>query len=325
MLIQIEEPTNISDNLLETLKQAITAEKLTLNPPFEGTKTIESYHNFIISSNKPNPTIIFPTLSAGERRFIFFAMINKNTKGIDDIEYREKLLNQDMKALHPYFEKNYRPFIEGVIREEHTKQFVFPNCYYTTPETINIKFNIDSIAKFWYQVLLTGKINGSSQNYPTFDFCNPVYVGGNSAFCINKEKLYEEYKENCKTSSTTPIAYNKFFEKSNLINIGESARSQHMNHNKVLGLSKLNRIVEFFAKRPQVQERLTEQICEAISFIAETDDVAVYIDAQHYCVKSRGIQDTGSSTVTLSTRGLFAEPESEVRREFLNIARMDQR
>ena len=96
-------------------------------------------------------------------------------------------------------------------------------------------------------------------------------------------------------------------------------------HNKVLGLSKLNRIVEFFAKRPQVQERLTEQICEAISFIAETDDVAVYIDAQHYCVKSRGIQDTGSSTVTLSTRGLFAEATSEVRREFLNIARQDQR
>jgi len=93
-------------------------------------------------------------------------------------------------------------------------------------------------------------------------------------------------------------------------------------HTKVLGLSKLNRIVEFFAKRPQVQERLTEQICEAISFITETSDVAVYIDAQHYCVKSRGIQDTGSSTVTLSTRGLFAEPESEVRREFLNIARL---
>ena len=93
-------------------------------------------------------------------------------------------------------------------------------------------------------------------------------------------------------------------------------------HAKVLGLSKLNRIVEFFAKRPQVQERLTEQICETISFIAETADVAVYIDAQHYCVKSRGIQDTGSSTVTLSTRGKFAEPDSEVRREFLNIARL---
>ena len=93
-------------------------------------------------------------------------------------------------------------------------------------------------------------------------------------------------------------------------------------HAKVLGLSKLNSIVQFFAKSPQVQERLTEQICETISFIAESDDVAVYIDAQHYCVKSRGIQDTGSSTVTLSTRGKFSEPDSEVRREFLNIARL---
>lgn len=93
-------------------------------------------------------------------------------------------------------------------------------------------------------------------------------------------------------------------------------------HKKVLGLSKLNRIVEFFAKRPQVQERLTEQIAETISFITESPDVAVYIDAKHYCVKSRGIQDTGSSTVTLSTRGTFAEQNSDIRREFLNIARL---
>ena len=96
-------------------------------------------------------------------------------------------------------------------------------------------------------------------------------------------------------------------------------------HKKVLGLSKLNRIVEFFSKRPQVQERLTEQICETIAFIAETDDVAVYIDASHYCVKSRGIQDTGSSTVTLSTRGVFSVPKSDIRREFLNIARLSSR
>jgi len=90
---------------------------------------------------------------------------------------------------------------------------------------------------------------------------------------------------------------------------------------KVLGLSKINRIAEFFSKRPQVQERLTNQICETLSFITESDDVAVYIDAMHYCVKSRGIQDTGSSTVTLATKGAFASADSEVRREFLAIAR----
>lgn len=90
----------------------------------------------------------------------------------------------------------------------------------------------------------------------------------------------------------------------------------------VLGLSKLNRVAAFFAKRPTVQERLTEQIAEAISFIAETPDVAVYVDAVHYCVKSRGVEDTSSSTVTLATRGIFSEENSDIRREFLNLARM---
>jgi GTP cyclohydrolase I len=62
---------------------------------------------------------------------------------------------------------------------------------------------------------------------------------------------------------------------------------------KVLGLSKINRIVEYFAKRPQIQERLTEQVFHALCYILETDNVAVMIDAQHYCVKSRGVEDTG--------------------------------
>ena len=90
---------------------------------------------------------------------------------------------------------------------------------------------------------------------------------------------------------------------------------------KLLGLSKLNRIVQFFAKRPQVQERLTEQIRATIQYVAQTDDVAVYVDAKHWCVKSRGIQDQTSSTVTLSVGGVFAEKTSEIRKEFLNLAR----
>jgi GTP cyclohydrolase I len=89
----------------------------------------------------------------------------------------------------------------------------------------------------------------------------------------------------------------------------------------LLGISKLNRIVQFFAKRPQVQERLTEQIRATIQYVAETKDVAVYVDAKHWCVKSRGIQDQTSSTVTLSVGGVFAEDNSEIRKEFLNLAR----
>ena len=90
----------------------------------------------------------------------------------------------------------------------------------------------------------------------------------------------------------------------------------------MLGLSKLNRVTEYFSRRPQVQERLTEQIRAAIAYVTETADVAVYIDSEHFCVKSRGIQDTNSSTVTLSVGGVFAEDKSDIRREFLNLARM---
>ena len=90
---------------------------------------------------------------------------------------------------------------------------------------------------------------------------------------------------------------------------------------KVLGLSKINRIVEYFSKRPQIQERLTEQIFHTLCFILETNDVAVLIDAQHYCVKSRGVEDTGSSTVTVRLGGGF-KSDPAARNEFLSIARM---
>lgn len=89
---------------------------------------------------------------------------------------------------------------------------------------------------------------------------------------------------------------------------------------KVLGLSKINRIVEYFSKRPQIQERLTEQIFHTLQFILETEDVAVMIDAQHYCVKSRGVEDTGSSTVTSRLGGGFKN-DPAVRNEFYQIAR----
>ena len=88
---------------------------------------------------------------------------------------------------------------------------------------------------------------------------------------------------------------------------------------KVLGLSKINRIVEYFSKRPQIQERLTEQIFHTLQFILDTEDVAVMIDAQHYCVKSRGVEDTGSSTVTSRLGGGF-KTDPAARQEFLQIA-----
>jgi len=87
---------------------------------------------------------------------------------------------------------------------------------------------------------------------------------------------------------------------------------------KVLGLSKINRVVEYFSKRPQIQERLTEQIYHALQYILETDNIAVVIDAQHFCVKSRGVEDVGSSTTTSKLGGVFKSDPS-VRLEFMNI------
>jgi GTP cyclohydrolase I len=87
--------------------------------------------------------------------------------------------------------------------------------------------------------------------------------------------------------------------------------------NKVLGLSKLNRIVDYFAKRPQIQERLTLQIHQALVNILETDDVAVVTDAMHACVKTRGIKDVTSMTRTSKLSGAFKQDTCH-RAEFLN-------
>ena len=85
----------------------------------------------------------------------------------------------------------------------------------------------------------------------------------------------------------------------------------------IIGLSKLNRLADFFSRRPQVQERLTEQIRATIAYVTETEDVAVQIEASHLCVRSRGIRHTDSSTSTFSGTGVFGEAGSHVRREFI--------
>ena len=87
---------------------------------------------------------------------------------------------------------------------------------------------------------------------------------------------------------------------------------------KVLGLSKINRVVEYFSKRPQIQERLTEQVYHALQYILETEHVAVVIHARRFCVKARGVEDVGSSTVTSKLGGCF-KSDSAVRAEFMKM------
>jgi GTP cyclohydrolase I len=94
----------------------------------------------------------------------------------------------------------------------------------------------------------------------------------------------------------------------------------YISNGQVIGLSKLNRIVQYFAKRPQVQERLTIQIAEELKKILKTDDVAVLIDAVHLCVSSRGVQDINSSTVTSAYHGAFLDEAK--RNEFLRYIQL---
>jgi GTP cyclohydrolase I len=93
------------------------------------------------------------------------------------------------------------------------------------------------------------------------------------------------------------------------------AHVAYISSGKVIGLSKLNRLVEYFSKRPQVQERLTMQIAKALQTIMQTQDVAVMMDAKHLCVSSRGVKDDSSNTITTFFGGKFQEDQTKM--EFL--------
>ena len=97
------------------------------------------------------------------------------------------------------------------------------------------------------------------------------------------------------------------------------AHVAYISKGKVIGLSKINRLVQFYASRPQVQERLTTQIGEAMKKACNVESVAVMIDAVHLCVSSRGIKDIGSSTITTFYSGKFLDDQT--RNEFLNLVK----
>ena len=106
-----------------------------------------------------------------------------------------------------------------------------------------------------------------------------------------------------------------------LLPIVGKAHVAYISNGTVVGLSKMNRIVDYFAKRPQVQERLTIQIVKELQHILNTDDVACVIDAKHLCVNSRGIRDIESSTATSEFGGQFKQ--KDIRKEFLNYLQLD--
>jgi len=107
----------------------------------------------------------------------------------------------------------------------------------------------------------------------------------------------------------------KSFCEHHFVPIVGRAHVAYKSNGNVIGLSKINRVVQYYARRPQVQERLTVQIAEELKRILKTEDIAVMIDAKHMCVSLRGVEDEASSTVTTSFHGAFKQ--DQVRKEFL--------
>jgi|TARA_X000000950_G_scaffold9193_1_gene10191 GTP cyclohydrolase I len=106
-----------------------------------------------------------------------------------------------------------------------------------------------------------------------------------------------------------------------LVPIFGKAHVAYIANGEVIGLSKINRIVDYYCKRPQVQERLTRQIAEELKQVLKTEDVAVVLDAKHMCVSSRGIKDVNSSTITAAISGQFQNEATRL--EFLRYIGMN--
>ncbi len=144
-------------------------------------------------------------------------------------------------------------------------------------------------------------------------FINEIFYGLNPA---NKPKIsvFENKFKYNEMLVEKNINMNSTCEHHFLPIVGK-AHVAYISNGEVIGLSKINRIVDYYARRPQVQERLTVQIANELREILKTDDVAVIIDAKHMCVSSRGIQDESSSTVTAEYSGKFKD--KAVKDEFL--------
>lgn len=148
-------------------------------------------------------------------------------------------------------------------------------------------------------------------------YINEIFRGLNPA---NKPKMAlfdNKYKYNQMLVEKNIVLYSNC--EHHFVPIIGKAHIAYISSGKVIGLSKLNRIVQYYSQRPQVQERLTIQIANELKAVLETEDVAVVIDAVHLCVSSRGIKDISSSTLTSEYSGVFLE--SDRKKEFLQYIR----
>lgn len=150
-------------------------------------------------------------------------------------------------------------------------------------------------------------------------FVKELFGGLNPAKKPSSSTFDNKYKYNEMLVEKNIVVYSTC--EHHLLPIYGRAHIAYISNGTVVGLSKMNRIVDYFAKRPQVQERLTIQIVRELQNVLNTKDVACVMDAKHMCVNSRGIRDIESSTVTAEFGGKFKEEKT--RREFLDYIKLD--
>ncbi|MBJ7536700.1 GTP cyclohydrolase I FolE [Marinomonas transparens] len=206
------------------------------------------------------------------------------------IKVREALVNSGLET----------PMIDNGLTTEE-KYFRIKSAFTDIVETLGLDLNDDSlcetphrIAKMYVKEIFSGL------DYSQFPKITVIE---------NKMKVDEMVK--VKDISFTSTCEHHF------VTIDGMAKVAYLPNDKIIGLSKINRIVRFFAQRPQVQERLTQQILVTLQALLETEDVAVSINAVHYCVKARGVMDASSSTQTTALGGMFKRSD-KTRGEFLS-------
>lgn len=196
----------------------------------------------------------------------------------------------------------HTPTIE-TTQDEHEKIDIIRDAFTTIMETLGLDLSDDSlvdtpnrVAKMFVKETMWGL---KPENFP-------------KCTAIENKMGYDEMV--CESGITVMSQCEHHF-----VTIDGKATVAYIPNKKVLGLSKMNRIVEYFSRRPQVQERLTIQIAEALKYILETENVAVTINAKHYCVASRGVEDSSSYTKTSYLGGSF-RTDPDIRREFYAIS-----
>ena len=182
----------------------------------------------------------------------------------------------------------------------------------------SIKKDVENILKTLGMDLTDDSLKGTPNRVAKM-FVKEIFGGLNPSKKPNSSTFENNYKYGEMLVEKNITLYSTC--EHHLLPIVGRAHVAYISSGKVIGLSKMNRIVEYFSKRPQVQERLTIQIVQELQKLLNTKDVACVIDAKHLCVNSRGICDIESSTVTSEFGGKFKEEQT--RREFLDYIKLE--